>query len=123
MTDTTHICWLCGPTGTGKATVAHTIADEYDKQASLFFWRKTGDRDDINKLVATSAYQIAEKISLAKEGMGENMELKNDQQPLYVLRDRLSKDRLSKLLINEPIINAHPAGPDLLVIDGLDEGG
>ena len=82
-----------------------------------------GDRDDIDKLVAL-AYQIAEKISLAKEGMEEILGLRNDQEPLKVLRDRLSKisleDRLSKLLSNESIMNANPSA-DLLVIDGLDE--
>ena len=128
-TETNCVCWLSGPAGTGKTTVAHTIATEYANSgrlaASFFFWRKTGDRDDINKLVATLAYQIAEKIPLAKEGMEENLGLKKDQEPLTVLRDRLSKisleDRLSKLLINKSIINADPSAPDLVVIDGLDE--
>ena len=127
--DTSCVCWLSGPAGTGKSTVAHTIAAEYDKNgrlaASFFFWRKTGDRDDLNKLIATLAYQIAEKIPLAKEGMEENLRLKNDQEPLTVLSDRFSKssleDRLSKLLINRSILDADPAAPDILVIDGLDE--
>ena len=70
----------------------------------VFFWRKTGDRDDINKLVATLAYQIARKIPLAKEGMEENLRLTNDQEPLTVLSDRLSKssleDRLSKRFLS-----------------------
>jgi hypothetical protein len=117
---------LSGPAGTGKTTVAHTIADEYHKRgrlaASFFFWRKTGDRDDINKLVATLAYQIAERISSAKEVMEGNLGLRTETlEPLTVIRDRLSKisleDRLSKLLISR----SDPALPNLLVIDGLDE--
>ena len=129
MMDTTHVCWLSGPAGTGKSTVAHTIATEYDRRgrlaASFFAWRKTGDRDDINKLIATLAYQIAHKCPLAKEAMEENLGLENDPVPLTVFRDRLSKisleDRLSKLLINKSIIISDSAGPDLVVIDGLDE--
>ncbi|KAF8225376.1 hypothetical protein L208DRAFT_1227856, partial [Tricholoma matsutake] len=42
-TTTTPICWLSGPAGTGKTTVAHTIAEEYNKRgrlaATFFFWR------------------------------------------------------------------------------------
>ena len=123
--STTQVCWLSGPAGTGKTTVAHTIATEYDKSgrlaASFFFWRKTGDRDNIKKLVATLAYQIAQKIPFAKDAMEENLGLTNDQEPFKVLDDRFSKssieDRLSKLIISD----ADPTAPDLLVIDGLDE--
>ena len=128
-TDASQVCWLSGPAGTGKTTVAHTIAAEYDERrrlaASFFFWRKTGDRDDINKLVATLAYQIAEKIPLAKEGMEENLRLKDDLEPLAVLSDRFSKisleDRLTKLLISESNTCPDPDSPELVVIDGLDE--
>ena len=39
------VCRLSGPAGTGKTTVAHTIANEYDKRGQLtttfFLWRKT----------------------------------------------------------------------------------
>ena len=128
-TDTACVCWLSGPAGTGKTTVAHTIAAEYDESgrlaASFFFWRKTGDRDDINKFVATLAYQIAKKHPLAKEEMEENLGLKNDEEPLPVIKSGLSKvsleGRLSKLLIIRSIINTNPTPPDLVVIDGLDE--
>ncbi|KAF8240335.1 hypothetical protein L208DRAFT_1154918, partial [Tricholoma matsutake] len=76
-TSSTLICWLSGPAGAGKSTVAHTIAEEYNKRgrlaATFFFWRKTGDRDNINRLVPTLAWQIAKKISSAKERMEEAM--------------------------------------------------
>ena len=125
-TNARQVCWLSGPAGTGKTTVAHTIAAEYDERgqlaASFFFWRKTGDRDDVNKLVATLAYQIAKKIPFAKEGMEGNLRLEDDQEPLTVLSDQFSKtsleDRLSKLLIST---YPNRAAPYLVVIDGLDE--
>ena len=128
--STNQICWLSGPAGTGKTTVAHTIAAEYDQRgrlaASFFLWRKTGDRDDINKLVSTLAYQIVQNVSVAKEGLEKHLGLKNDsQEPFAVLRDRLWKisieDRLSKLLTNRSILNSGSLVPNLLIIDGLDE--
>lgn len=120
---TTPICWLSGPAGTGKTTVAHTIAEEYDKDgklaASFFFWRKTGDRDDINKLVPTLAWQIARKISSAKERMEEALELKNAS--CIPLPQLSCEDQFSKLLVHGPVADTNHAGPDLIVIDGLDE--
>ena len=90
---------MSGPAGTGKTTAVPTVAPECDQKgrlAAFFFWRKTGDCGGINKLAAT--YQIAGKISLAKEGI-----------------------EAGSLLINISTINVNPAAPDLVVFGGLDE--
>jgi RecA/RadA recombinase len=115
-----HVCWLSGPAGTGKTTVAHTIAAEYDQRgqlaATFFFWRKTKDRDDIKRLVPTLAYQIAKKIPSARKAMEKTLNL-NDASPP---RDPLSlslENQLSTFLI----ASANPPVPNLVVIDGLDE--
>jgi hypothetical protein len=121
---------LSGPAGTGKTTVAHTIAKEFDKRrqvaATFFLWRKTGDRDDINKLVATLAYQIAEKIPSAKERMEENLKLKGGSGiPSPAPSDLLSRlsleDQLSKLLTSGPVTVVNSSVSNLVIIDGLDE--
>ena len=114
-----RVCWLSGPAGTGKTTIAHTIAKEYDERgqlaATFFFWKKTGDRDDINKVVPTLAYQVAGKVPSAKERMEEILILTDSSQvPLSQLS---LEDQLSKLLIT----NFNPTDPNLIVIDGLDE--
>jgi len=120
---TTPVCWLSGPAGTGKTTVAHTIAKEYDERgrlaATFFLWRKTGHRDDINKIVPTLAHQIAAKIPSARKRMEENLILKDGSRaPLMDPPSRFSlEEQLSKLLIT--IVN--PTDPNLIVIDGLDE--
>jgi phage/plasmid-associated DNA primase len=61
--DERAVCWLHGPAGTGKSTIAHTIAEEYSRQgrlaATFFFSRKKGEREDINKLIPTLTYQFA----------------------------------------------------------------
>ncbi len=116
-----HVCWLSGPAGTGKTTVAHTIAAEYNQRgqlaATFFFWRKTGDRNDIKRLVPTLAYQIAQKIPSAKEAMETALNL-NDASRVPLRVSSLSlEDQLSKFLI----ASDNPSAPNLVVIDGLDE--
>jgi hypothetical protein len=118
-----RVCWLSGPAGTGKTTVAHTIAAEYDRRrqlaATFFFWRKTGDRDDIKRLVPTLAYQIAQKIPSAKEAMETRLNLNDPSQ--VPLRDPLSKLSLEDQLSTFLIASDNPSVPYLVVIDGLDE--
>jgi adenylylsulfate kinase-like enzyme len=63
------ICWLHGPAGSGKSTIAHTIAEQCDRDQKLAFsfffsWGKR-DRSDTTKFVPTFAYQLAAKSSLA----------------------------------------------------------
>src|SRR5436190_9873198 len=57
------ICWLQGPAGSGKSTVAHTIAKQcadHGKLAfSFFFSRGKKDRSDTTKFFPTFAYQLA----------------------------------------------------------------
>ncbi|KAF8225391.1 hypothetical protein L208DRAFT_1041085, partial [Tricholoma matsutake] len=117
------ISWLSDPAGTSKTTVTHMITEEYNKRgqlaATFFFWRKTGDHDDINRVVATLAWQIAKKISSMKDQMEEAMELKNKA---WVPLPTLSlEDQLSKYLILGPVANVNSTLPNLIVIDGLDE--
>jgi hypothetical protein len=111
-----HICWLRGPAGTGKTTVAHTIADEYDQLAATCFWRQTGDRDDIKRLRDLIGQGRHKKIPSAGKAMEKTLNL-NDAPPP---RDPLSpslENQLSTFLI----ANLKPSAPNLVVIDGLDE--
>ncbi|KAF8637085.1 hypothetical protein AX14_010339, partial [Amanita brunnescens Koide BX004] len=118
------MCWLSGPAGTGKSTVARTIAEEYDKRGQLaatFFFRRNTDRADIKKLVPTLAWQIAHdsKILPANEQMEKALEkaLKT-RVPLHELS---LENQLSTLLVLGLAAHVDPTGPNLIVIDGLDE--
>jgi hypothetical protein len=60
-----YIFWLSGWAGTGKSTIARTIAREYyDKgclEASFFFSRGGGDVSHNGKFVSSLALQLAQR--------------------------------------------------------------
>ncbi|KAF2115160.1 WD40-repeat-containing domain protein [Lophiotrema nucula] len=68
--DERCVFWLNGLAGTGKSTVARTIARTYHDRnalgASFFFSRGGGDLSVADKLVTTLARQLANRIPLAK---------------------------------------------------------
>lgn len=64
--DERKIYWLCGLAGTGKSTIARTVARNLDERgllgASFFFSRGGGDLSSAEKFFSTIAIQIAESI-------------------------------------------------------------
>ena len=110
------VCWLRGPAGTGKSTIAHTSANILKDilAASFFFGRKTGDREDITKLVTTLAYQIAQSIPSTESPMQSALEA-DKTIPFQRL-----EDQFSSLLVN-PLAKLGAVNRSLVVIDGLDE--
>lgn len=58
------VYWLNGRAGTGKSTIARTIADQAKCKGSLgatfFFKRDKGDRSGAAKLISTLAWQLAQ---------------------------------------------------------------
>ena len=68
--DERCIFWLNGLAGTGKSTIARTIAREYYTQerlgASFFFSRDDGDTNHASKFFTTIAVQLAGKSSSLK---------------------------------------------------------
>src|ERR1700677_955894 len=112
------VCWLRGPAGTGKSTIAHTIAEKCEQEgklaASFFFSRGKGDREDINKLVPTLAYQIANNIPQSQEQIRNIL-----QRDRTILSLRLV-EQFSQLIV-EPFNTIKRDDPWLIIIDGLDE--
>ena len=57
-----RIFWLNGMAGTGKSTIARTVAHHYSEQkrlgASFFFSRDGGDVGHAGKFFATIAWQL-----------------------------------------------------------------
>ncbi|KAG8950697.1 hypothetical protein FRC03_012786 [Tulasnella sp. 419] len=69
------IFWLCGMAGTGKSTIARTVAKRFDDRhflgASFFFSRDEDNRRTTNLVFPTIAYQLARRNpSLRKHIIG-----------------------------------------------------
>jgi hypothetical protein len=82
--------------------------------ATFFFSRKKGDREDINKLVSTLAYQIAESIPSLQARMKQVLEGNR------TLLSQTIQRQFIKLIV-EPLMNIGALKPSLVIIDGLDE--
>lgn len=65
-TDAETLCWLHAPAGTGKSTLARTLADEFyiaeELAAGYFFRRGDKDRNSAARIFPTIASQLVEVI-------------------------------------------------------------
>ena len=119
--DERCIFWLNGMAGTGKSTIARTIAREYDIQkklgASFFFSRGEKDLSNVSKFFTTLAVQLAQKTPALRSRIcraaAENRDIAtrvlSEQWELLVLRP------LTMTEVNSV------QSPLLLIIDALDE--
>jgi hypothetical protein len=119
--DNQYIFWLSGWAGTGKSTIARTVAREYlDKNrfmASFFFSRDDNDVRRAEKFVGTVATQLAERSDKFKSLL-ENA-ISNDKG----ISARVLKDQWNVLVL-QPLSQLEPGSfqqPLLIVIDALDE--
>jgi hypothetical protein len=121
--DKRRIFWLNGLAGTGKSTIARTIAQRYFDQtrlaASFFFSRGTEDVSYAGKFVTTIATQLVSSIpelyQYVYQAITEHNEIAS--RSLYDQWHKLVLQPLSKLNSN----SNHSAY--ILVIDALDECG
>jgi hypothetical protein len=119
--DETYIFWLSGWAGTGKSTVARTVAYEYHRKgclgANFFFSRDEADVSHAGKFFTSIAVQLAANFpalgNLIRKAVSSNRDVAS----------KLPKVQW-KLLIHEPLSKLG-AGvlqqPLVLVIDALDE--
>jgi hypothetical protein len=121
MDDERHIFWLRGWAGTGKSTIALTIAREYHSKdclgASFFFSRGETDVSRAGMLVTSIAVQLAQWSKALRDLIHEAI-LNNAEIVSKSLRHQWKKliiEPLSKLeggLVRKPLV---------IVIDALDE--
>ncbi|KAF9460175.1 hypothetical protein BDZ94DRAFT_1120476, partial [Collybia nuda] len=125
-----HILWLTGPAGSGKSTIAQTIAeicaDNSTLGASFFFCNGAHGRDTVESLIPSLVHQLTTRIKCKRENVGKVIE--DDPTTLH----RPFKAQLEKLVYSifasETLNNMHteiqpstPINHFLIIIDGLDE--
>ncbi|KAG7416015.1 Vegetative incompatibility protein HET-E-1 [Fusarium oxysporum f. sp. rapae] len=116
------VYWLNGMAGTGKSTIARTVAhsrsNRGDLGASFFFKRGEMDRGNLNKFMPTLAYQLA----LSIPGVAFFIRKTLDANPAIV--GKSVKEQFEKL-IQEPLCEAAATATTpssiVMVIDALDE--
>lgn len=115
------IFWLNGMAGTGKSTIARTVAQKFLDQkrlrASFFFSRGTGDLGHAGKFVTTVAYQLARSCPLLTQNICEAIDQNGD-----IIRQGGLRSQWKELILG-PLtkLAAHQTLGLTLVVDALDE--
>ncbi|KAJ7593689.1 hypothetical protein C8J56DRAFT_1120406 [Mycena floridula] len=121
------VCWLSGPAGAGKSTIAHTVAQQCDDSDenhclafSYFFSRRYTTRSNLSAFIPTFVYTLAKStgITSIENKVDEALETGNAGLFHQHLKGQLTG--IASIII--PILSARPpAHPIVVVIDGLDE--
>jgi len=119
--DKSHIFWLSGWAGTGKSTIARTVAYEYRDRGSLgasfFFSRGKEDVSHAGKFFTSIAVQLAQYSAV----LGDLIRKAISDNPNVA--SKVQQDQW-KLLILEPLSKLESGSlqqPLIIVIDALDE--
>ena len=114
--DASPIFWLNGLAGTGKSTIAQTIAERMFADgrlgASFFCSRGVEDRSNLQLIFPTLAFQLAQKYSAFRTSLVPLLQSNPD-----VIHESL-QDQMQNFLV-EPLRSAGVS--TVIVIDALDE--
>jgi hypothetical protein len=119
------IFWLSGMAGTGKSTIARTVAETLKSRgrlgASFFFSKGHGDVGNARKLFSTLARQMAYTSPLIKHYLGVVLAERSSMIHQAALFEQYDKLLLKPLrLVRDACPPLHPL---VIVIDALDECG
>ena len=117
------IFWLKGMAGTGKSTIALTVANRLQAEArvviSFFFQRGGGDLARSRKLVTTIARQLAISVPAIRSYISQAIEAEPDLGNSVAMLEQLHR------LIFQPLAKIEhmdrPSKPIVVIIDALDE--
>ncbi|KAF2679909.1 WD domain protein [Lentithecium fluviatile CBS 122367] len=114
------IFWLNGAAGTGKSTIARTVARTFADQrqlgASFFFKRGEGECGNATRFFTTIATQLAVRVPEIESGIKKAV----DADP--AISDKALKDQFEKIIL-QPLLEVFslPALVLVIVVDALDE--
>jgi hypothetical protein len=116
------IFWLSGMAGTGKSTIARTVAESFSKRgqlgASFFFKKGEGERGNASRFFTT----IANELMVHERDIRPSIRTALDEDP--AISQRALKDQFEKLIL-QPLLGiqqvASQAPARIVVIDALDE--
>ncbi|KAF2258043.1 vegetative incompatibility protein HET-E-1 [Lojkania enalia] len=112
------IFWLNGAAGTGKSTIARTVARTFADRlgASFFFKKGEGERGNATRFFTTVARQLAFRVVELRPG------IKKAIHTDPAISEKGLKDQFKKLILQPFLDVAHlPASVLLIVVDALDE--
>jgi hypothetical protein len=120
--DGKSIFWLSGMAGTGKSTIARTIAESFASHnqlgASFFFKRGEGERGNASRFFTT----IATDLVACEPGMLPGIRKTLDEDP--AISHKALKDQFEKLIL-QPLLGITQTRSQIaarvIVIDALDE--
>jgi hypothetical protein len=119
--DERCIFWLNGLAGTGKSTIARTVACEYSEQkrlgASFFFSRGGGDVSHAGKFFTIIAVQLANNAPPLQRYICEAIRERSD------ITSKSLRDQWRQLVLGPLSKLSHDSRPSsyVLVVDALDE--
>jgi hypothetical protein len=116
--DKRCIFWLRGLAGTGKSTVARTVARSYHGKhhlaASFFFSRGGGDVGHAGKFVTSIAVQLAHNVQTSRHHICAAVAERSD------IASESLRDQWQHLVLR-PLSKLHGPGSYVVVVDALDE--
>lgn len=115
----TNVFWMFGPSGTGKSTIATSIAEIFDALGYMgsfvFFDRDVVERANPSAFIRTIAYHLGQKGGPMADAIVAAVE-KNPRV------SEMGLARQFKTLILEPMATSISSRPVIIIIDALDEG-
>jgi hypothetical protein len=116
--DERCVFWLSGLAGTGKSTIARTVARRYyDRRrlaASFFFSRGGGDVGHAGKFVTSIAVQLAHSVPAVRQHISDAVADRSD------IVSQSLRDQWQHLVLR-PLSKLHEAESYVIVVDALDE--
>ncbi|KAF1963428.1 hypothetical protein CC80DRAFT_433024 [Byssothecium circinans] len=116
--DERRIFWLSGLAGTGKSTIARTVARHYfDKKhlaASFFFSRGGGDVSHAGSFVTSIAVQLAHNVTVSRPYIHDAVAERSD------IASQSLRDQWRHLVLH-PLSKLDEQSSYVLIVDALDE--